>query len=84
MLEEILFGFGDFLAGFVFSESEASAFDTGALHCEDEVIVVLPVDAWSEVVVSGETEVNESVFLVMAHWGSDVNVNHGPLPALES
>ena len=58
VLQEVFFGLGLLLHGFVFAEAVASALHAGGLNGKDEVIVVLAVEVRHETLLAGEALVD--------------------------
>ena len=83
VLEEVFFGLGLLLHGFVFAEAVASALHAGTLDGEDKVIIVLTVEVRHETLLAGEALVDEEIFFVMAHRVAEIHVNHLPAVTLE-
>lgn len=64
-------------------EAETSAFDTGRLDGQNQVIVVLAVEERHEALLAREALIDEKVLLVMAHRVAQVHILYLPPVALK-
>ena len=67
VFQKVFLTLGEFLARLVLSKAIAPGLDTGGLDSQEESLVVLTVDIWSEVVASGESVVDQTVLLITVH-----------------
>ena len=83
MLQQVLFGFRLLLHRLVLMEAVASAFDTGRLDSEDEIIVILAVEERHQALFTRKALVDEQVLLVVAHRVAQVHILYLPSVALK-
>ena len=67
VLQQILLGFGEFLACLVLVEAVASLHHAGGLNSDEQGFVVIDIKERHETVLAGKTAVDEQVLLVMPH-----------------
>ena len=83
MLQQVLFGFRLLLHRLVLMEAVASAFDTGRLDSEDEIIVILAVEERHKALLTSKALVDEQVLLIVAHRVAQVHILYLPPVALK-
>lgn len=83
VFEKVFLGLGELFTGFIFSETEAAAFDAGRLDCENKIIVILAVEIRHEAVASGEATVDKVILFIVAHGIAERNRDNAPTVALE-
>ena len=83
VFEEVFFGLGKLLSGFVFVEAVAPVQYSSRLNGEDKIIVILTVEKRHESLLALESLVDEQILLIVAHWVAQIDILDCPAVTLK-